>query len=100
MEQVRAGSEVYIEVSVKDLLQQPPALFDPSGGVQVTLKDPSGAIIVSNGSMSKQSVGVYTYRHQSGINDSLGTWPMEFQAIHGSATHLSMELGAFELVAK
>lgn len=100
MEQVRAGSEVYIEVEVKDLLQSPPALFDPNGGVQITLKNPSGATVVSLASMTKKSTGIYYYRHQSSGSDPTGVWGMEFKAVHQLATHLSLEMGAFELVAK
>jgi uncharacterized protein YfaS (alpha-2-macroglobulin family) len=96
---LRRGTEVYIEVEIRDRTVSPSSLLDPDGGVFFTLKNPSGTTVLNLVAMTKKSAGVYIYRYQTSAGDPLGVWAMEFKAIHGIATHHELEMGAFELVS-
>ncbi len=98
MTSIRRGTEVYIEVEVRDRTQSPSALMDPDAGVFFTLKNPSGTTVLNLAPMTKKSAGVYIYRHQTTSTSPLGVWSMFFKAVHGVATFLERDQGAFELV--
>ncbi len=95
---IRRGTEIYIEVEVRDRTSTPSALLDPDGGVFITLKNPSGTAVLSLVAMSKKSAGVYAYRYQTTDASPLGVWSMFFKAVHGVAAFLERDQGAFELV--
>ena len=98
MNRIRRGSEIYVEVEIRDFRTSPSSLFDPDGGAFFTLKNPSGTTILNLAPMTKKSQGVYLYRYQTLPGDVLGVWSMEFKAVHGTSTHLSLTMGSFELV--
>jgi len=96
---IRRGTEIYVEVEIRDTTTSPTSLMDPDGGVFFTLKDPLGVDVLTLAPMTKKSTGVYIYRYQTVGASLLGVWSMEFKAVQGVANHFSRIMGAFELVA-
>lgn len=94
----RAGTEVYIQVQLNDLSQVTRPLYDPATSVTMTLRNPSGTIILNNVAMTKLSTGIYYYRYQTLTSSPLGRWTVNFIGNDGSATHRSHNLEAFQLV--
>ena len=99
MNVIRRGSELYVEVELRDRTTSPSSLFDPNVGVFFTLTNPSGTLIVNEAAMVRKDAGVYSYRYQTSASDALGVWSMEFKASHNTQTHLSLTMGAFEMVS-
>ena len=98
MTRIKRGSEIYIEVEIRDFRTTPSSLLDPDGGAFFNLRNPSGSAVLTLAPMTKRSTGVYLYRIQTGPTDPVGVWEMDFKASHGTATHLTLAMGSFELV--
>lgn len=94
----KAGTEIYIEVEVRDGSDFPPFLFNPTGAPELTLRNPSGTIVVDTDAMSNVEVGRYRYFYQSDAADPKGVYTAEFKAINGVAEGFSIAVGAFILV--
>jgi uncharacterized protein YfaS (alpha-2-macroglobulin family) len=100
VDRIRRGTEIYVEIEIRDRTTSPMSLLDPNEGVFLTLTDPSGGPVLNEVGMSQKTAGVYFYRYQTTANDPLGVWKIEFKARHSARTHLSLAMGAFELVTE
>jgi hypothetical protein len=92
-----AGSAAYIEVNARNLVAVGHPLFNPTGGVVITVRNPSGTAVVVEAAMTNTATGVYTYTHQTSTSDPKGVWTLEFKSVNGAYTHISANLGGFEL---
>lgn len=75
-----AGNEVYIRVYVRDSFQVSELLFNPVDGVTITIRGPDGVEIAVDEPMTNESVGQYSYRHQTETSDAKGGYTGEFIA--------------------
>lgn len=100
---IRAGSEVAFRYTAYDQRQEPPVLANPAQGVKVTITDPNGVDVISNGAMTNAATGVYTYVAQTTTDATvwpLGTYLVSFKLQDGSSINMTVVAEAFFLTNK
>lgn len=98
MDKIRRGSEVLIRATVKTRLNTPPTLFNPGGGLKITLTDPTGAVILNDVAMTNESTGVYRTQHQTSVSSEIGAWVASFKATDSSTIVITSDQEMFQLV--
>lgn len=97
MRVIVAGSTIYFKVKARDVTQENKPLFNPAGGVTITVKNPSGSTVVDAVAMTNLTTGIFTYTHQSASGDPKGVWTVSCKAINGLNVNITPNLGVFEL---
>ena len=90
----KAGTSICITVNTTDCND---ASLTPSGGVAITIYDPKGVVVVSEGVMVEESTGVYRYHWQTTTSNELGMYKIKAVAVDGSKTSIFEDRKAFEL---
>ena len=97
LQKIQAGTLVSTRVRLYNASVDPPVLFAPSGGAFVTITDPGGVAVVSNGAMATAATGVYTYTWQSSGAATLGDYVITFKAVDNT-TGIAFEPGSVGFV--
>jgi hypothetical protein len=72
---LRHGSAALFRADAYDQRSRPPVLFNPNGGVKLTLTDPNGVDVVSESAMSLDTdPGMYALQVQTTSNED--DWPL------------------------
>jgi uncharacterized protein YfaS (alpha-2-macroglobulin family) len=71
-------------------------LTDPDS-VKINIIDPTDTLKVTQGTMTKDSTGVYHYDWQSATTDALGLYTIKVYAVSGSLTSIEKDNAAFQL---
>jgi hypothetical protein len=92
----QAGETVPIHADIKDWLG---AYIDPSNGIKITLYDPSGTAIVTDGVMTQDVSGKYVYYYATTVASTKGTWSYVVTAQDGSGVGVKYTVakGSFKL---
>jgi hypothetical protein len=98
-ERIRAGTEVFFEVEVRDNNTSPPPLVNPGSGVKITIYYPSGAEAQAETAMTNVGTGVYTSAYQTITTQALGSYLAAFKAQDGTSITLTPKWQVFDLVA-
>jgi len=95
--QIRAGKTVKLTFAIT--LGLPPVLTDPPILPTVSIQDPGGTI-VSSGTATKVSVGIYTYTYVTSSGGLLGSYVAWLDAIDSNGNPSgSLKVTAYQLVA-
>jgi hypothetical protein len=87
-----AGTTITVEAEVRAYTPfSTVALNDPSGGVNIVIKNPSGGTTVSSTAMTKDSTGKYYYRWQTTTSLAVGDYVVEITADGASADGFNKE---------
>ena len=93
------GETVPIWAEVK--LTSTGALYDPDQGVKLYLYDPDGTVLsgVNGVSMTKDSLGMYVYYHNTSDSDDSGWYRAKGKAQDGTGENIkvTIENGGFNL---
>lgn len=94
----RRGTSVRFAVETRDGTKTPPPLFTPTGGVKLSLTDPTGAVVLTEVAMTEASVGKWTYVWASPTNAPTGIYTVTHKAVNGSHTTLTPPQAVLQLV--
>ena len=70
-EKYLAGEAVDIYAEIRDNNN---ALVAPATSVTVTITDPTGTVVVTDGAMSTSSTGIYDYYYITTVDTKYGEW--------------------------
>jgi uncharacterized protein YfaS (alpha-2-macroglobulin family) len=93
----RAGAEVYIKVKVRDSRQVPEQLFNPVDGVTITIRGPDEVAVVTDGAMTNEAVGEFSYRYQTDASDDKGGYTIEPRSDNNGSIGQTLPMLAFVL---
>ena len=95
----KAGTAILFRIEVRDATDVDNPLFSPSSAPTILLRDSAGTAAVSNGGMTEEETGVFSYTYQTTAGSSPeGVWQVSFTAVSGSSTIKTVAVDAFELV--
>lgn len=94
------GTGVYIQIHIKDANQTTEQLFNPDTSITITIYNPSGVAVVTDGAMTNESLGTYGYNYQTTTGSPVGLYTAKFKAVNGSVTGLTHPIGVFLLRAE
>ena len=98
IKKVAAGSRVFFRIEVRDMSDAAQPLFSPVNDPTVELRRPNGAVVVDFATMTANAIGIWTYTHQTDINDLLGVYRIQFRIVDGADIDYTIPQDAFELV--
>lgn len=90
------GTTIHLTAEIKDVDGN---YVDPDTSVKVSLIDPTGATELAETSMTKDSVGHYSYDWQSASNDPLGLYSQVTVSVDGGKTVKKTKDPAFYLAS-
>jgi hypothetical protein len=99
VENIRRGSQIYIEWEIRDQTAEHPPLVDPDT-VEITLIDPSGTTAAGPANMTKKRVGIYFYLFQSLETHEAGAWLSDIKVTQGGAVVYARLKTSFNLTTK
>ncbi len=95
----KLGTALLVRIEVRDASEDTNPLFSPSSSPTILLRDSAGTAAVSNGGMTEEETGVYSYTYQTSTSTSpVGVWRVSFSATSGATTVTTPEVDAFELI--
>jgi hypothetical protein len=95
---IQRGSTVYLEARVYDATVTPPVLFNPVGGVFLTLWRPDGTVALNEAAMSGGNTGVFSRRYQTTLSDPPGVWRAQVKTVNATDVVYSVPAVVFVLV--
>lgn len=93
----RPGDTIFFRVECRDETDPKRPRHTPARNPRIRLRAPSGTVELDYAEMSLESTGVFTYAHQTAIDDQTGVWKVDFKVVNETKILRTVTVDGFEL---